>query len=75
MKQLVKNRYLNALVMLLIIVAVLHIVVLAAAQFLSQSVGVWGLKVLWAHLTRGTLVDYIMVLIISGGLYYYFLKK
>jgi uncharacterized membrane protein len=75
MKQLIKDKYLNALVMLLAVVAIVHVVVLIAAQFLSQSSGILGLKVFWAHLTGGAILDYIVVLAILGGLYYYFLKK
>jgi len=61
--------------MLLAIVAVVHIVVLIPAQFLSENTGILGFKVFWAHLTGGTIINYIIVLIVLGGLYYYFLKK
>ena len=75
MKKTTKNKHTNALVMLLVIVAVVHVVVLIAAQFLAQTVGLFGLKVFWAHFTGGSAINYIMVLVVLGGLYYYFLKK
>jgi hypothetical protein len=47
------NRYVAALWKFLGVVVVLHLLILTTANFMSDKVGLFGLKVFWAHISSG----------------------
>ena len=74
MKTIVENKYVDALLKTLIAVAIVHIVVILIALAIGGTTGLFGIPVLWAHLSSGGVIGATIVVLTLGVLYYIFYK-
>jgi hypothetical protein len=69
------NRYIEALWKFILLVVVLHVIILIAASFMSNKIGLYGLKVFWAHISSGgtetILITIVLAILVYWGVYKY----
>jgi hypothetical protein len=67
------NRYLDALWKFIGLIVVLHLIILVSVNFMSNKVGLYGLKVFWAHISGG--IGTISIALIVAILVYFLIYK
>ena len=74
MKAFVENKYVDALLKTLLAVVIVHVIAIGLAFFIGGTTGLFGMPVLWAHLTKGGIVGAIIVVVALIGVYYLFYR-
>jgi len=71
------NRFVEALWKFIGVVIVLHLLILTTAHFVSNKVGLFGLKVFWSHISDGLAtmsIALVVAILVYIGIYKYWTK-
>ena len=77
MKSFHANRYLDALIKVIILIVIIHLISLGIAAMSGTVVGLGGLKVLWPHISSGfpnTLIALVVAVAAYFGIWKFYTK-